>query len=51
MTARSIGIIWWGIWPNNSTIGDLLTLKEVVKLLEKKDLKFRLFSAIEFEGI
>jgi hypothetical protein len=51
MTSRSIGIIWWGIWPNNSTIGDLLTLKEVVKQLEKEDLKFTLFSAIEIEGI
>ena len=51
MNSGSIGIIWWGIWPNNSTIGDLLTLKEVIKLLEKEGLKFTLFSAIEIEGI
>lgn len=51
MTLKPIGIIWWGIWPNNSTIGDLLTLKEVVKQLEKEDLRFTLFSAIEVEGI
>ena len=51
MTTKSIGIIWWGIWPNNSTIGDLLTLKEVVKQLEKEGLVFTLFSAFEIEGI
>ena len=51
MTTKSIGIIWWGIWPNNSTIGDLLTLKEVVKQLEKEGLVFPLFSAFEIEGI
>lgn len=41
----------WGIWPQHATVGDLLALKEVVKLCEKEGLHFKLFSAIEIAGI